>query len=109
VITTYLNKHVNHQYVLLQILLLLGPSAIFISLLSNRVKIGPLIIILLVGLIFWPVLGFIVSVGFKDLDVNAPPYAKGMNIFLASGVGAALSLIAGTVGMVVRRIVSKHC
>jgi len=87
---------------------LLGPSAIFISLLCKRVKIGPLIIILLVGLIFWPVLGFIVSVGFKDLDVNAPPYAKGMNIFLASGVGAALSLIAGTVGMVVRRIVSKH-
>jgi hypothetical protein len=93
---------------ILQLLLLLGPSAIFISLLSNRVKIGPLIIILLVGLIFWPVVGFIFSVGFKDLDANAPPYAKGMNIFLASGVGAALSLIAGTVGMVVRRIVSKH-
>jgi hypothetical protein len=82
---------------ILQILLLLGPPAIVISLL------------LLVGLIFWPVVGFIFSVGFKDLDANAPPYAKGMNIFLASGVGAALSPIAGTVGMVVRRIVSKHC
>ena len=93
---------------ILQVLLLLGPSAIFISLLSHRVKIGPLIIILLVGLIFWPVVGFIFSVAFKDLDASAPPYAKGMNIFLASGFGAALSLIAGTVGMVVRRIVSKH-
>ena len=92
----------------LQILLLLGPSAIFISLLSNRIKIGPLIIILLVGLIFWPVVGFIFRVAFKNLDASAPPYAKGMNIFLASVSGAALSLIAGTVGMVVRRIVSKH-
>src|SRR5262245_38474923 len=92
----------------LQILLLLGPSAIFISLLSNRVKIGPLIIVLLVGFIFWPVVGFIFSVAFKDLDASAPPYAKGMNIFLAGGSGAALSLISGTVGMVVRRIVSKH-
>jgi len=93
---------------ILQILLLLGPSAIFISLLFNRVRIGPLIIILLVGLIFWPFVGFIFSVGFKDLDASAPPYAKGMNIFLASVFGAALSLIAGTVGIVVRRIVSKH-
>ena len=87
---------------------MLSPSAIFVSLLSNRIKIGPLIIILLVGLIFWPVVGFIFSVGFKDLDANAPPYAKGMNIFLAGGFGGALSLIAGTVGMAVRRIVSKH-
>ena len=93
---------------ILQILLLVGPSAIFISLLCNRVKIGPLIIILLVGLIFWPFVGFILSVAFKDLDASAPPYAKGTNIFLASGSGAALSLIAGTAGMVVRRIVSKH-
>ena len=91
----------------LEILLLLGPAAIFISLLSKRVKIGPLILILLFGLILWPFVGFIFSVGFKDLDVNAPPYAKGMNIFFASGVGAA-ALIAGTVGMIVRRIVSKH-
>ena len=53
-------------------------------------------------------MGFIFSVGFKDLDASAPPYAKGMNIFLASVFGAALSLIAGTVGIVVRRIVSKH-
>ena len=93
---------------ILQILLLLGPSAIFISLVCNRVKIGLLIIILLVGLIFWPVAGFIFGVGFKDLDVSAPPYAKGMNMFFASCFGAAISLIAGTVGMVVRRIVSKH-
>jgi len=93
---------------ILQILLLLGPSAIFISLLCNRVKIGLLIIILLVGFIFWPVVGFIFSVGFKDLDASAPTYAKGMNMFLASGLGAALSLIAGTVGTIVRRIVSKH-
>ena len=93
---------------ILQILLLLGPSAIFISLLCRRVKIDLLIIILLVGLIFWPVVGFIFGVAFKDLDVSAPPYAKGMNIFFASGLGAALSLVAGTVGMVVRRIVSKH-
>jgi hypothetical protein len=93
---------------ILQILLLLGPSAIFISLLCNRAKIGPLIIILLVGLVFWPFVGFIFSVVFKDLDASAPPYAKGMNIFFASGSGAALSLIAGTVGMVVRRIVSKQ-
>ena len=92
----------------LQILLLLGPSAIFISLLCKRVKIGPLIIILLIGFIFWPVVGFIFSVAFKNLDASAPPYAKGMNIFLASVSGAALSLIAGTVGMVVRRIVSKN-
>ena len=87
---------------------MLGPSAIFISLLCNRIKTGPLIIILLVGLIFWPLVGFIFSVAFKDLDASAPPYAKGVNIFLASGSGAVLSLIAGTVGMVVRRIVSKH-
>ena len=93
---------------ILEILLSVGPSVIFISLLSNRVKIGPLIIILLGGLIFWPVLGFIFSVAFKNLDAGAPPYAKGMNIFLASVSGAALSLIAGTIGMVVRRIVSKH-
>ena len=92
----------------LQILLLLGPSAILISLLFNRVRFGRLIIILLVGLIFWPFVGFIFSVGLKDLDANAPSYAKGMNIFLASGFGAALSLIAGTVGIVVRRVVSKH-
>lgn len=91
-----------------EILLLLGPSAIFISLLFNRIKLGPLIIILLVGLIFWPAVGFIFSVGFKNLDASAPSYAKGMNIFLASGVGTALSLFAGTVGMVVRRIVGKH-
>ena len=87
---------------------MLGPSAIFISLLCKRVKIGPLNIILLIGFIFWPVVGFIFSVAFKNLDASAPPYAKGMNIFLASGSGAALSLIVGTVGMVVRRIVSKH-
>ena len=93
---------------ILQILLLLGPSAIFISLLSKRVKIGLLVIILLVGLIFWPFVGFIFSVAFKDLDTSAPPYAKGLNIFLASVAGAVLSLIAGTVGMVVRRILSKH-
>jgi hypothetical protein len=93
---------------ILQILFLLGASAIFISLLCKRVKIGPLIIILLVGFIFWPVVGFIFSVAFKNLDASAPPYAKGMNIFLASVSGAALLLIAGTVGMVVRRIVSKH-
>jgi hypothetical protein len=31
-----------------------------------------------------------------------------VELFLASGCGAALSLIAGTVGMVVPRIVSKH-
>ena len=93
---------------ILQILLLLGPSTIFISLLFNRVRIGPLVIILLVGLILWPFVGFIFSVAFKNLDVSAPPYAKGMNIFLASISGAVLSLIAGTVGMVVRRIVSKH-
>src|SRR5215471_10880032 len=93
---------------ILQILFLLGASAIFISLLCKRVKIGPLIIILLVGFIFWPVVGFIFSVAFKNLDASAPPYAKGMNIFLASVSGAALLLIAGTVGIVVRRIVSKH-
>jgi hypothetical protein len=69
---------------ILEILLLLGPSVIFISLLSNRIKIGPLIIILLGGLIFWPIVGFIFSVGFKNLDTSAPSYAKGMNIFLAS-------------------------
>jgi nitrate reductase gamma subunit len=93
---------------ILQILLLLGPSAIFINLLSKRVKIGSLVTIRLAGLIFWPVVGFIFSVAFKNLDVSGPPYAKGMNIFPASGSGAALSLIAGTVGMVVRRIVRKH-
>ena len=93
---------------ILQILFLLGASAIFISLLCKRVKIGPLIIILLISFIFWPVVGFIFSVAFKDLDASAPPYAKGMNIFLASVSGAALLLIAGTVGIVVRRIVSKH-
>jgi len=93
---------------ILEILLLLGPSAIFISLLSKRVKIGLLVIILLVGLILWPFVGFIFSVAFKNLDVSAPPYAKGMNIFLASVSGAVLSLIAGTVGMVVRRILTKH-
>ena len=93
---------------ILEILLLLAPSAIFISLLSNRIKIGPLIVILLVGLIFWPVVGFIFSVGLKGLDASAPSYAKGMNIFLASGFGAVLSLITGTVGIAVRRIVSKH-
>ena len=93
---------------ILQLLLLLGPSALFIILLCKKVGIGPLIIILLVGVILWPVVGFILSILLKDLDVNAPPYAKGMNIFLSSVSGAALSLIAGTVGMVVRRIASKH-
>jgi len=86
---------------------LLGPSAIFISLLSNRVKIG-LNYHTTGWFNFLARCGVYFSVGFKNFDANAPPYAKGMNIFLASGVGAALSLIAGTVGMVVRRIVSKH-
>ena len=53
-------------------------------------------------------MGLILSVAFKDLDASAPAYAKGMNVFLASGSGAALPLIAGTVGMVVRRIASRH-
>jgi len=54
---------------ILQIFLLLGPSAIFVSLLCNRIKTGPLIIILLVGLIFWPLVGLFLALLSKTLTL----------------------------------------
>jgi len=84
--------------------LFFAPAIIVIVFITRKTGIRPLLGILAACTIGSLILGILVGTSFHQLESNAPAYAQGEGFALAGGLGSALALLVGSVGIVVRRI-----